>query len=223
MAKATAQAAYDTVKFANDYIAAPLVNPILDNIVTPVLDHVVVPTIEQLDSLADVGIDLSNEYIGTTDQDFAALSQFLDATPAGMGVKSASMAVGVLVGANKLKKISTVAAMSIPKVSPTVSELRKLGVKGFQAHHGLTEYLGKMLGYTSKEMADHPGILVSQFKHTGKLNPDAIHKAISKYLPPSTKFKKVNYTPQQIRDGLQKAYNDLGMSEMYNEISPLIK
>ncbi len=128
-------------------------------------------------------------------------------------------------GAEKIGRtcLSNIASKNIPKLSPTVSELLQLGVKGFQAHHGLPEYLGKMLGYTSKEMGGHPGILVSQFKHTGKLNPKAIHKAISKYLPPSTKFKKVNYSLRQIREGLQKAYNDLGIPEMYNEIAPLIK
>ena len=66
-------------------------------------------------------------------------------------------------------------------------------------------------------------MLVSQYKHTGKLNLEAIHKAISKYLPPSTRFNKVNYSAEQIRHGLQRAYNDLGIPEMYNEIAPLIK
>ncbi|WP_320043620.1 hypothetical protein [uncultured Desulfobacter sp.] len=54
--------------------------------------------------------------------------------PAGMGVKSASMAVGVLVGANKLKKISTIA-------SETTS-LNSNFQKGFSSHRELVKYLG---------------------------------------------------------------------------------
>ncbi|MGI2184074.1 SpvB/TcaC N-terminal domain-containing protein [Shewanella oncorhynchi] len=111
----------------------------------------------------------------------------------------------------------------LPVVNPTVVELRALGQKGFQAHHILPEYLGKMLGYTSKEMASHPGILVTQWAHTGKLNPDALHKTISKYLPPMVGGRKASYSADQISVGLEKAYGDLGRPELYNSINGLIK
>lgn len=52
-------------------------------------------------------------------------------------------------------------------------------MKGFQVHHILPEYLGKMLGYTTQQMAEHPGTFISQWSHTGALNPAAMHKAIS--------------------------------------------
>ncbi|GBH08900.1 hypothetical protein KPSA1_02288 [Pseudomonas syringae pv. actinidiae] len=41
-----------------------------------------------------------------------------------------------------------------------------------------------MLGYTKNDMLDHPATLITQHSHTGKANPEAMHKAISKYLPP---------------------------------------
>nr|WP_319396628.1 AHH domain-containing protein [uncultured Desulfobacter sp.] len=53
MAKATAQAAYDTVKFANDYIAAPLVNPALNYLVKPVVNNVIVPKLEKVVAIQD--------------------------------------------------------------------------------------------------------------------------------------------------------------------------
>lgn len=37
-----------------------------------------------------------------------------------------------------------------------------------------------MLGYTKNDMLDHPATLITQYSHTGKVNPDAMHKAISK-------------------------------------------
>jgi len=107
-------------------------------------------------------------------------------------------------------------------VSPTYRELQGLN-KGFQAHHILPQYLGKMLGYTASDMLDHPGTSVTQYSHTGKLNPDAMHKAISKYLPPMTGGKKATYTPEQIKVGLQKAYGEIGRPELFDSIKHLIK
>ncbi|GKQ45751.1 DUF6861 domain-containing protein [Pseudomonas syringae] len=74
-------------------------------------------------------------------------------------------------------------------VSPTYRELQGLN-KGLQAHHILPQYLGKMLGYTKNDMLDHPATLITQHSHTGKANPEAMHKAISKYLPPLAGGKK---------------------------------
>ncbi|MCQ8130829.1 RHS repeat-associated core domain-containing protein, partial [Methylomonas rivi] len=123
------------------------------------------------------------------------------------------------------RSVSSLAKVTkeLPSISPTVLELRELGQKGFQAHHILPEYLGKMLGYTSKEMVNHPGTLVTQWTHTGKLNPDAFHKAISKYLPPMVTGKQASYTADQIGLGLEKAYGDLGRPELFNSIKDLIK
>lgn len=45
-------------------------------------------------------------------------------------------------------------------ISPTYRELQGLN-KGFQAHHTLPQYLGKMLGYTKNDMLDHPATLPS--------------------------------------------------------------
>jgi RHS repeat-associated protein len=196
-------------------------------------------TPETIWDAANIGIGIASLYSNIKSGSWGsavvdAVGVALDTGAAVIPIIPGGVSAGIKAGRLADKAVDTARAVdnvadalkapkSIPKVSPTVSELRQLGVKGFQAHHGLPEYLGKMLGYTSKQMAEHPGILVSQFRHTGKLNPNAIHKAISKYLPPSTRFKKVNYSPQQIRQGLQKAYNDLGMPEMYKEIAPLIK
>lgn len=80
-----------------------------------------------------------------------------------------------------------------------------------------------MLGYTASDMLDHPGTSVTQYSHTGKLNPDAMHKAISKYLPPMTGGKKATYTPEQIKVGLQKAYGEIGRPELFDSIKHLIK
>ncbi|OIN46551.1 hemagglutinin [Pseudomonas azotoformans] len=112
---------------------------------------------------------------------------------------------------------------SVPDViSPTYRELQGLN-KGFQAHHTLPQYLGKMLGYTKNDMLDHPATLITQYSHTGKINPDAMHKAISKYLPPMVGGKPATYTPGQISSGLQKAYGDIGRPELYDSIKHLIK
>jgi len=109
-------------------------------------------------------------------------------------------------------------------ISPTVSELRGIGpIKGFQVHHILPEYLGKMLGYTPKDMMLHPGAFVSRWAHTGAPNPAAIHKAIARYLPPMVKHKKAIYTAPQIGVGLQRAYGDLGFDDYYSAIEHLIR
>jgi len=105
---------------------------------------------------------------------------------------------------------------------PTVSDLRAIAIKGFQVHHILPEYLGKMLGYTSSQMAHHPGALISQWMHTGALNPSAVHKAISRYLPPMTNGRQAVYSPQQILDGLQQAYRDLNRLDWFQSIEGLI-
>ncbi|WP_434560921.1 hemagglutinin repeat-containing protein [Pseudomonas sp. Z4-20] len=107
-------------------------------------------------------------------------------------------------------------------ISPTYRELQGLN-KGFQAHHTLPQYLGKMLGYTKNDMLDHPATLITQYSHTGKVNPDAMHKAISKYLPPMVRGKPATYTPGQISSGLQKAYGDIGRPELFDSIKHLIK
>lgn len=163
--KATAQVAYDTVKFANDYIAAPLVNPVLYNVVAP--------TINQFNSLVETGIDFSNKYIGTTDQDLAAFGPFLDAAT-GMGFKSASIAVGILASTSKLKKISTVASKSVKEFDvvpyrPTNSPLVN--------HHGVNDVWAKnnILGYVSR-IADNPTIALSVTGHK------AAHKTGNDYL-----------------------------------------
>ena len=107
-------------------------------------------------------------------------------------------------------------------ISPTYRELQGLN-KGFQAHHTLPQYLGKMLGYTKNDMLDHPATLITQYSHTGKVNPDAMHKAISKYLPPMVGGKPATYTSGQISSGLQKAYGDIGRPELFDSIKHLIK
>jgi hypothetical protein len=118
---------------------------------------------------------------------------------------------------------SLLAARGLANVSPTVAELRALGsVKGFQVHHILPEYLGKMLGYTSQQMTAHPGTFISQWAHTGALNPAAMHKAISRYLPPMVNGQRATYSAAQIRGGLQQAYADLGRSDLFGAIEHLI-
>ncbi|WP_010223159.1 DUF637 domain-containing protein [Pseudomonas donghuensis] len=107
-------------------------------------------------------------------------------------------------------------------ISPTYRELQGLN-KGLQAHHILPQYLGKMLGYTKNDMLDHPATLITQYSHTGKVNPDAMHKAISKYLPPMVGGKPATYTYGQISSGLQKAYGDIGRPELFDSIKHLIK
>ncbi|MGY2682815.1 hypothetical protein [Pseudomonas tolaasii] len=72
-------------------------------------------------------------------------------------------------------------------------------------------------------MMDHPATLITQYSHTGKLNPDAMHKAISKYLPPMVGGKAASYTPDQISTGLQKAYGDIGRPEFFKSVQHLIK
>ncbi|MFV3406428.1 hypothetical protein ACNFIC_21120 [Pseudomonas sp. NY15463] len=107
-------------------------------------------------------------------------------------------------------------------ISPTYRDLQGLN-KGFQAHHTLPQYLGKMLGHTKNDMLDHPATLITQHSHTGKMNPDAMHKAISKYLPPMVGGKPARYTAEQISSGLQKAYDDIGRPELFDSIKHLIK
>jgi RHS repeat-associated protein len=113
---------------------------------------------------------------------------------------------------------------NLPLVNPTHAELISInaGTK-LQSHHLLPKYLGKMLGYTEKQMLDHPATLITQFSHTGKMNPNAMHKAISNYLPPMIRGNQAVYSNSQIRIGLQNAYNDIGRPELFNSISPLIK
>jgi hypothetical protein len=113
---------------------------------------------------------------------------------------------------------------NLPLVNPTYAELKSInaGTK-LQAHHILPQYLGKMLGYTEKQMLNHPATLITQFSHTGKMNQNAMHKAISNYLPPMIRGKQAIYSNSQIRVGLQNAYNDIGRPELFNSISPLIK
>ncbi|WP_170960975.1 hypothetical protein, partial [Vibrio sp. F12] len=115
-------------------------------------------------------------------------------------------------------------AGDLPLVSPTYAELKAInaGTK-LQAHHIMPQYLGKMLGYTTKDMLNHPATLITQFSHTGKVNPNAMHKAINKYLPPMVRGKKANYSADQIRNGLQDAYNDINRPELFDSISNLIK
>ncbi|KTT59329.1 hypothetical protein SB8_05525 [Pseudomonas oryzihabitans] len=109
-----------------------------------------------------------------------------------------------------------------PVISPTYRELRGAN-KGFQAHHILPQYLGRMLGYTTEEMMDQPATLITQYAHTGKLNPENMHKAISKYLPVMEGGQKMVYTAEEIRNGLQKAYTDIGRPELFEAINKLIK
>ena len=112
------------------------------------------------------------------------------------------------------------AGNAVKSYVPTVAELRAINParSGLQTHHILPEYLGKQLGYTSAEMANHPGTLIPQYSHTGALNQDAFHKVISSYLKPG-----VAHTPGQIASGLEKAYTGLGRPELFNVIRDLIK
>lgn len=141
---------------------------------------------------------------------------------AGTFDKLASMAISpqraAKAGAAKLG--SGIAAGKV--ISPTYNELKGIA-KGFQVHHILPQYLGKMLGYTKNDMLNHPATAVTQWTHTGKLNPKALHKAISRHLPPMVGGKKASYSEQQIRSGLQKAYDDLGLPELYDSVSHLIR
>jgi RHS repeat-associated protein len=115
-------------------------------------------------------------------------------------------------------------AVDVANVVPTVGELRTLGtVRGFQVHHLLPEYLGKMLGYTSEQMLEHPGAFISQWAHTGAANPEAVHKAISTYLPPMVNGSKAIYTAAEIRAGLQAAYESLGKSSWFDVVAHLIR
>jgi len=111
---------------------------------------------------------------------------------------------------------------SPPVISPTYRELKGIN-KSFQAHHILPQYLGRMLGYTTEEMLDQPATLITQYSHTGKLNPEAMHKAINKYLPPMVGGQKAVYTAEEISSGLQRAYTDIGRPELFNAIKGLIK
>ena len=87
----------------------------------------------------------------------------------------------------------------------------------------MPQYLGKMLGYTKNDMLDQPATLINQYSHAGKVNPDAMHKAISKYLPPMVGGKPAMYISGQISSGLQKAYGDIERPELFNSIKHLIK
>ena len=114
------------------------------------------------------------------------------------------------------------ASFSIPIISPTFANLQGIA-KGFQAHHILPRYLGKMLGYTESMMKNHPATMITQFSHTGAGNPKSMHSAIRKYLPPMVGGKKAEYSSEQIRTGLEKAYNDLGRPDLYRSIEHLIQ
>lgn len=107
-------------------------------------------------------------------------------------------------------------------ISPTYRELQGLN-KGFQAHHTLPQYLGKMLGYTKGDMLDHPATLITQYSHTARINPGSMHAAINQHLPPMAGGKKVIYTADQIKNGLRNAYDDIGRPELFESIKHLIK
>ncbi len=87
----------------------------------------------------------------------------------------------VILGAAFLNRLKALEVLSVTKtaapiaISPTYSELKGI-TKGFQAHHIMPQYLGEMLGYTKKDMLDHPATAVTQWTHTGKLNPDTFHR-----------------------------------------------
>jgi filamentous hemagglutinin len=132
-----------------------------------------------------------------------------------IGINTLGSTVGKTV-AKETPKVVLVARNYVP----TVQELRLLNPakSGLQVHHILPEYLGKQLGYTFKEMLEHPGTLIPQFTHTGKLNLEAFHKVISSYLPIGRK-----YSASQIREGLEAAYRDLGRLDLFNAIKYLIK
>lgn len=107
-------------------------------------------------------------------------------------------------------------------LSPTYKELRGLN-SGFQAHHILPQYLGEMLGYTRSQMLNHPATLITQFSHTGRVNPNSMHKIIDSYLPPMYDGKKVMYTREEISSGLRDAYHEMGRPELFDSIEYLIK
>jgi filamentous hemagglutinin len=118
-----------------------------------------------------------------------------------------------------MSKISNLEDYRNPTPNTENSKVTNTRTK-LQSHHLLPKYLGKMLGYTEKQMLDHPATLITQFSHTGKMNPNAMHKAISNYLPPMIRGNQAVYSNSQIRIGLQNAYNDIGCPELFNSISP---
>jgi len=158
-----------------------------------------------LQSSIDAG---RNESLGDT------VSKFVQGI-AGPEVAGLGLAIGSIRGIS--------ATGIIADSVPTVAELRTLQVEGMQVHHNLPQYLGKMLGYTTKEMESHPGTLVSQWSHTGAANPEALHKAIAAELPPMTSGQKATYTTDQIWNGMKNAYEGLGRSDLFKSIRSLIK
>lgn len=64
----------------------------------------------------------------------------------------------------------------------------------------------EMYGYTKNDMLDHPATLITRYSHAGKVNPDAMHKVISAYLPPMLRGKLVAFDSEQISSRLQKAF-----------------
>lgn len=64
----------------------------------------------------------------------------------------------------------------------------------------------EMYGYTKNDMLDHPATLITRYSHTGKVNPDAMHKVIGTYFPPVLRGKLVTFNSEQISSRLQKAY-----------------
>jgi RHS repeat-associated protein len=120
--------------------------------------------------------------------------------------------------------VEDAAATIVQDVVPTVRNLQALGsVPGFQVHHILPQYLGKMLGYTVEQMVEHPGALISQWAHTGADNPNAVHKAISAALPLMADNARAVYTLEEISEGLKSAYQSIGRSSWFQSIEHLLK
>lgn len=100
-------------------------------------------------------------------------------------------------------------------ISPAFQELRG-GNKGFQTHHILPRYLGEMMGYSRSQMVDHLATLITQYAHQGAKNSASMHGVISEYLPSSSRSKKIDYSSEQIREGLRNAYDDLSRPSCLN-------
>lgn len=142
--------------------------------------------------------------------------------------------VMLLAGAKPKSKSKKIRAP--PPINPTYNDLIKtlpghaigpdgkiLKGKGYQVHHILPKYLGKQLGYTIKEMNNHPATLITQWAHKGKENQKALHKAIDNHLPNMKEGVKQTYSKEQIKKGLEKAYSEINRPDLFDAIKHLIE
>ena len=86
-------------------------------------------------------------------------------------------------------------------------ELSKEGGKVLQAHHGLARYLAKLLGWSDDQIDKYlPCVILSSKQHQEVTN------AIRKHLPYGTA-----HTKDEIREGLRKAYDEVGLAGFYDK------